>query len=348
VIDFRYHLVSIVAVFLALAIGIVVGATALKPAATEALDRASKLEKHQINSLHAQNTLLQGQVNSDRAFAQASASRLVGGLLSGQRVVLVTAPGADGSTVSGVTAMLEQAGAKVTGQVNLQPAFFDTSASTQNSLDALAQRLAPLDVTSSGQASQLGTDTQIAGQQQAGQVIANALVDTDGAGLPAATTNDVLSGFAQAGYLQLNPASGASKLTQATLAVEVIPASPPQAGDNDPENLALISLAQQLSQASRGALMAGKLAGSGSGSAIDELNNGSTGVQLSSVDDADTEIGQIVVAQVLANLLAGHKPAAYGVAPGAAPSPAPTATPTPTPTVSASPTPTPGKNKSHG
>ena len=29
-IDFRYHLVSIVAVFLALAIGIVVGATALK------------------------------------------------------------------------------------------------------------------------------------------------------------------------------------------------------------------------------------------------------------------------------------------------------------------------------
>ena len=40
-IDFRYHLVSIVAVFLALAIGIVVGSTALKPAVLSGLQKTA-------------------------------------------------------------------------------------------------------------------------------------------------------------------------------------------------------------------------------------------------------------------------------------------------------------------
>ena len=61
--------------------------------------------------------------------------------------------------------------------------------------------------------------------------------------------------------------------------------------------------------------------GSGSGSAIDELINGNTGIQVSSVDNADTETGQIIVAQALSYLLAGHKPAAYGVCTGAGPEP---------------------------
>ena len=38
-IDFRYHLVSIIAVFLALAVGLVVGATALAPKTEAALSR---------------------------------------------------------------------------------------------------------------------------------------------------------------------------------------------------------------------------------------------------------------------------------------------------------------------
>jgi hypothetical protein len=58
--------------------------------------------------------------------------------------------------------------------------------------------------------------------------------------------------------------------------------------------------------------------------------NGNTGVQLSTVDYANSEVGQIEVAQALGSLLAGRAPAAYGVAPGSAPSPAPTPSPTPT------------------
>jgi hypothetical protein len=142
VIDFRYHLVSIVAVFLALAIGIVVGATALQPKVADVLNRESTREKNQISSERAKIGGLENELNSGQAFAQAAAPLLLANLLSGQKVVLVTAPGADGSTISGITSDLDLAGAKVTGQAQLQPAFFDTSATTETSLDALAQKVA--------------------------------------------------------------------------------------------------------------------------------------------------------------------------------------------------------------
>jgi hypothetical protein len=331
VIDFRYHLVSIVAVFLALAVGLVVGATALKPKALQVLDNQSRGEQHRINAQQTQIQGLQGQVNNDQAAAKAAAPLVLGNLLAGQQVVLVTAPGSDGATISGVTTALQQAGAKVTGQAELQPAFFDTAASTESNLEALAQHVAPAGVTPGIQSGQPDVSTQIAGQQAAAQVLAPALV-TKAGDLPAQQTKLILDGFAAQRFLQMNVAGGSAVPSQATLAVMIIPAAPPASGASDPANLALISLAAQLAVSSRGVVLAGSLPGSGSGSAIDELIHGSTGVQLPSVDDADTEVGQIEVVQALHLALTGHKPAPYGVLSGAAPSPAPTPTPTPTPT----------------
>jgi hypothetical protein len=338
VIDFRYHLVSIVAVFLALAIGIVVGAIALQPHVADVLNRESTVEKHEISSERAKIGNLQNELNSGQQFAQASAPLLLADLLAGQKVVLVTAPGADGPTISGITSALELAGAKVTGQAQLQPAFFNTSASTENSLDALAQKVAPPTVSPGDQTTVPSLSAQIAGQQDAAEVIAPALVSSDGTDLPASQAEAILSGFAQQGYLQVSPSKGytASALSQATLAVVVIPASPPASGDSDPANQALLALAEQLNLQSRGVVLAGSLPGSGSGSAIDELVNGNTGIQVSSVDNANSETGQIMVAQALSYLLAGKKAAAYGVYASAVPSPAPTPSPSPTPTPSTS------------
>jgi hypothetical protein len=338
VIDFRYHLVSIVAVFLALAIGIVVGATALQPKVADVLNRESTREKNQISSERAKIGGLENELNSGQAFAQAAAPLLLANLLSGQKVVLVTAPGADGSTISGITSDLDLAGAKVTGQAQLQPAFFDTSATTETSLDALAQKVAPPTVTPGDQSAVPSLSAQISAQQEAAEVIAPALVSNDGTDLPASQAEAVLSGFAQQGYLQVSPSKGytASALSEATLAVVVIPASPPASGDTDPANQALLALAEQLELQSRGVVLAGSFPGSGPGSAIDELVNGSTGIKVSSVDNANSEAGQIMVAQALSYLLAGKKPAAYGVYASTVPSPAPTPSPTPTPTPSTS------------
>ena len=340
-IDFRYHLVSIVAVFLALAIGIVVGATALKPKTEEVLDNESRIAQHQISQNRTTIRNLELEIASNDALAQAAAPRLLAGLLEGQRVVLVTAPGSDGATISGITSDLNRAGAKVAGQVQLQNPFFDTSAARQSSLDILASKVAPSGITPGYLSSQSYVNAQIAGQQEAAQVLAPALVTKSATDLPASQTSEILTGFAQQGFLQLS--SGSVAPPQATLAVVVIPGSPPSA-DASPENLALLSLAQQLALNSRGVVLAGSLGGSltgsGPGSAIDELINGNTGIrsQVSSVDDADHASGQILVAQALSYLLNGQKAKAYGMSTTLVPDPAPT--PAPSATSSSTPTPT--------
>jgi hypothetical protein len=337
-IDFRYHLVSIVAVFLALAIGIVLGTTALNGPLTSRLRSLEGTLRAESDTLRAQKNQLQLQIGGDQAFAQAAAPLLLPRLLEGQRVALVSAPGASPAVISGITAAVKRADGTVTGQVSLQPQFFDTSATTEHSLTALAQ-LAPPGTLVTGPGSQQLADPQISGQIAAAAAIAAAIVTKDGPTLSSAQTHAILAGFAQGGFLQASP----PVLAPATLAVVIIPATPPTTNDAAPANLALISMTQKLSAASDGALMAGSIAGSGPGSAIDELASGNTGIEVSSVDNADSETGQIMVVQALNKLLTGHKPANYGAGPGTAPSPAPTPSPSLTPVPS-----TTGRASKHG
>lgn len=327
-IDFRYHLVSIVAVFLALAIGLVVGSTALQPAVVTALNKASSVEAQRNRSLYAHNAQLKSQIAAEEAFAQAAEANLLHGLLDGERVVLVLAPGADGPTVDGVTKALQRAGAAVTGQVVLSAQFFDTSAITEQQLTSAATSLAPSGVSLPGSAS----DPQVSGQQAAARVIAAGIANKDGVPtLSPQQTQQILNGFGDAGFLQINgPGGGTSLGGQATMAV-VVPGTVPPVKTSGPVNLALISLAGDLQEASKGAVLAGPLSGSGPRSAIDAVNSGAAGVTLTTVDNADMTTGQIIVVQALNALLKPNPtPAAYGVRPGVVPSPAPSATPSPT------------------
>ena len=177
-IDFRYHLVSIVAVFLALAIGIVVGSTALKPAVLSGLQTTANAEKKRIDALYAQNNLNRQQIVADQAYAQAGEHQMLNGLLDGQRVVLVTAPGFLGGMVTGVTSALTQAGASVSGQVQLQSPFFATG--TQSDLDTRNRQLTPAGVTL-----RAGTE-----QAQAAELIASAILTKNGPTDPPAGVAD--------------------------------------------------------------------------------------------------------------------------------------------------------------
>jgi hypothetical protein len=333
-IDFRYHLVSIVAVFLALAIGLVVGSTALQPAVVSALNKASSVEAQRNRSLYAHNSQLKSQLAAEEAFAQAAERNLVHGLLDGEHVVLVLAPGTDGPTVDGITKALQGSGAVVTGQVVLSAQFFDTSAVTEQQLTSAASSLAPSGVPLPSSTS----DPQVSGQQAAARVIAAAIANKDGVPtLGPQQTRQILTGFADAGFLQVNgPGSGSSLGGQATMAVVVVPGTVQPAKTSGPFNLALISLANDLQEAGKGAVLAGPLLGSGPRSAIDAVNSGAAGVTLSTVDNADMTTGQIIVVQALSELLKPNAtPAAYGVRPNAVPSPAPSVTPSPTPSRSA-------------
>lgn len=326
-IDFRYHLVSIVAVFLALALGIVLGTTALNGPIVRGLQSTETALKNTAASLRTTNDTQQHRITGDQLFATAAAPQLLDGLLTGQQVVVVTAPGADGGTVSGVTTAVQQAGGTVTGPVALSQQFFDTSATNESSLTTLAQQLAPPGIEVTAGSGQQADAPQLAGQSEASSVLAAALVAKDGGTVTPAQTQSILAGFAQQGYLQ----AGSAAVVPASFAVVISPGSPPPGGDGDPANVTLISLTQKLNTGGLGAVLAGSYpAGSGAGSAIDELTSGDTGIQVSSVDNAESEIGQILTVQALAELMQGHKPAPYGVS--AVPSPMPTPLPTVTPT----------------
>jgi Copper transport outer membrane protein, MctB len=310
VIDFRYHLVSIIAVFLALAVGLVVGATSLSGPVETALKKAEQRVTADNNSLRAQNDGLKHQVKAGQAFASAGSQRLLGGLLTGEKVVLVVAPNASGPMTTGVMTALHQAGATVTGEVMLQPAFLDASGRTESSLTQLATQFAPQAGVSLPGSPQYPA---VGGQQSAARVIAAAVVSKSGAGLTPSADRAILSGFAQAGFLNLSN----SPLAPASLAVVLTPAGPQSPTANE----ALVALALELKSASLGTVMAGSLGAINPNSAISLV--GSSG-PVSTVDNADTESGQIIVAQALRELLNGKAPAAYGVEPGTAPNPAPT------------------------
>jgi hypothetical protein len=325
-IDFRYHLVSIVAIFLALSLGLLLGSTELRPYVQKGLQGLSKSEHNQIESLLGQKAQLGDQISSANQFALANAPSILRNVLAGQQVVLVLAPGAAGSVTNGITQALETAGATVTGQIQMQTAFFDKSAATTQKLTQVTQQYAQsagLTLTGSGSA-----------QAQASELLAHLIMTQNRAGQPVPGERDPVSvqavqTLAGAGFLT----KSGQPWDRATLAVVIIPATPQSTDDTNPESQGVVTLAQQLNLAGLGTVVAGTVAGSGAGSAIDVMRAGGRSGHLTSVDDADYPIGQIVVAQSLADLQHGHS-GSYGVtasASAAGPSPPPSPTPTVSP-----------------
>ena len=141
-IDFRYHLVSIVSIFLALAVGIVLGAGPLKE------DIGNRLTE-QTSALRADKSQLRTELDAEKrgtaardAFSGAVAPVIIKGRLTGKVVALVVAPGADADLVKNTTASLVTAGAKVGSTITLTDAWADPAKRTFR--NTLAIQLAEL------------------------------------------------------------------------------------------------------------------------------------------------------------------------------------------------------------
>jgi len=142
VIDFRYHIVSIVSIFLALAVGIVLGAGPLKEEIGNTLSQ-------QTSALRAEKTQLRTQLDAEKAgtaardtFAAAVGPVIMKSQLSDRTVALVIAPGADADLVKSTSSALAAAGAKVGSTVTLTDAWADPAKRTFR--NTLANQLAQL------------------------------------------------------------------------------------------------------------------------------------------------------------------------------------------------------------
>ncbi len=116
-INLRYHIVSLVAVFLALMLGIVMGSTLLKGGVSSAQRVTSEAVRQQAESYRTQNHLLGDQVTRWQAFGAVALPVLVHDKLKGRVVVLVDTDQVDNPTRSAVQTALQDAGAAVSGRL---------------------------------------------------------------------------------------------------------------------------------------------------------------------------------------------------------------------------------------
>jgi len=343
VIDFRYHLVSIVAVFLALAIGIVLGSTELQGPTYNLLNQTTAKLQNELDQASSQRDAAQQQADLGENYAQAVEPVVLHNLLAGQRLLIITEPGAPASVVTAISnAATQDAGATVTGQIALQSKFFDNSDTTLDGLNQINLAMSAAD--------SIVLNTGTTYQQQAVQVIASEILtraSAQQASVPPVTTTPagsqqdtnaqtMLGAYANAGFLTVSGQPSAP----ATLAVIVTPQTAPSDGSADPLDQLLAPVAEELAAKSSATVVAGVSADSGPGSPIAVLRASTAASKVSTVDDADFVAGQSVVIQALATQLNGGNPGSYGIANGAsavAPSPAPTPSASASPTATASP-----------
>jgi hypothetical protein len=117
VISLRYHIVSLVAVFLALALGIVVGSTVLREGTVSVLRATSEQVRQSNEGYRAENLALKEEQRRQQDFAATVLPDLVRGRLRDRHVVLLDTDRADGGVRNRVTQVLEAAGAEVDARV---------------------------------------------------------------------------------------------------------------------------------------------------------------------------------------------------------------------------------------
>jgi hypothetical protein len=119
------HAVSIAAIFVALAVGVVLGSQTLASGVLSGL-RADRTDlQHQIDTLQGENNQLRAEAVAADGFDAATAGRVLHGALAQRTVVLVTTPDADPGDVEGAAKALGAAGASVVGRVALTAAVLD-------------------------------------------------------------------------------------------------------------------------------------------------------------------------------------------------------------------------------
>ncbi|NIZ93676.1 copper transporter [Kineococcus rubinsiae] len=305
-IDFRYHVVSLVSVFIALAVGIVLGAGPLNEGISVGItDQVNQLtsEKNQLRTERDQ-ALQASDAKDDWATAVGPA--LVARQLSGRAVAVIELPGADGSQADATVTQLQAAGATVPARVTLQDKWFDPQqAAFRNQL--AAQLLPELtDAPAAGAATETQLAAELARALVTNEAVTGAEADPTAAAIVAAMTD--------AGLLSVDGTLG----QRGTLAVLVGGAPDGDATDQEKKATAAgwLALAAQLDQRSAGAVLAGSAEAADGGPVAAVRGSSDVSDDVSTVDGLDSVIGQIDVVLALRQQLAGAA-GQYGTASGA-------------------------------
>jgi len=299
-IDFRYHLVSLIAVFLALALGILLGAGPLNQTIGDQLTGQVEELREDRDRLRAELDLTQLQLERRDEYLNAVAAETVSSRLEGRAVAIISLPGAVSEDVEDIRRRLTQAAATISAEVRITEAWTDPAAATFRSTFAgqLASYLEP----AAGDDDPTDVVLGIAlGQALTRGDAENELVDD------AETLLDLLTS-AQDPLVVIE--DGPSQAANATV---VVGPRPVTIDDNDePETdegreeryAAYIDLARGLADTGEGSVLAGSAR-----SEYDLLSqlrsHGTAADEVTTVDSVDTVPGRLSVPLALATAIAG-------------------------------------------
>ncbi|MCM0678793.1 copper transporter [Micromonospora phytophila] len=299
-INFRYHVVSLTAVFLALAIGLVVGTAALNGPVADSL-------KENVNALRKDNQQMRQAVESmerqlelEEDFAAQIAGVVLPGKLTGKRVLVLSLPTGRGHT-EGVVKMLQLAGADVTGRIDLQDKFINPD-NNNNLLELAVTAARPTSAPTSGlPGNGHGVETSSA-------LLASVLLDRS-AGVTPVTEADrraVLAAYSNANYL-----TSEEKITAPAEAVVVVSGQPYVDKDAAKKDESVVKVAEQFDRT--GSIVVGGNGSSGGNLVAVVRGDPVLAQTVSTVDNANTVQGQLVTSLALVQQLTEKKAGQYGV-----------------------------------
>ncbi|MBB2943132.1 hypothetical protein FB565_002845 [Actinoplanes lutulentus] len=298
-INFRYHVVSLTAVFLALAIGLVVGTAALNGpvsenlrANLEALKKDNDVRRDQVNQAR-------DELNRNQDFATELAPVVLAGKLATRKIAVVSLPGAE-DTADAVTKMLNVANATVTARVRVEEKFLDPNYS--NELLDLADQSSQVSIP----VTSLPRNSD--GVETASALIALTLLQ----GTTSPTQDDVtavLTGLSQAGYLGVedNATGGAE-------AIVLVAGEPATDKEATKKSAFAVTVAAQFGM-NRPLIVAGD--GAGEGTLVAGVRSDPSLVKkISTVDNVSTVQGQVATAMATTERLVQNKIGQYGLGTG--------------------------------
>jgi hypothetical protein len=311
VISLRYHIVSLVAVFLALALGIVVGSTVLQEGTVSVLRATSERVRQESDRNSRENVSLRQEISRLQSFGVSVLPELVQGRLRGRSVVLVDTDKADSGMRDSVRKVLEDAGAEVDGQIT----FADARLALGADADRTAMgRLLAVDA---------GAPDVLRGElvKRLGDRLAtpSAMPQQD-----SQRASDVLTGLQDADFLadlKLSKplAAGTDPFPRQGSSFVLLGPSAANSATAVAPNAFLVPLADQVSARATGAVAGAEAAAVPKDSSwvLALRDNREVSRRVSGIDAADTSYGQLALVQALQSSLLRQTAGQYGIKDGA-------------------------------
>ena len=308
-ISLRQHAFSLAAVFLALAVGVVLGSGFLSDTLLSSLRDEKRDLYTQISGLNDQKNALTEKLSAANNFDTQLVGRIVHDALGGKTVVVFRTPDAKDDDVAAVSKIVAQAGGTVTGTVSLTQEFVDA-----NSAEKL-RTVVNSSILPAG--AQLSTKFVDQGSQ-AGDLLGIAMLINPN---PAPAVEDVqrdtvLAALRDTGFITYQTYQPQDHIGAANAAIVITGGALPQDAGNQGVSVARFSAA--LAPHGSGTLLAGR-DGSATGGAAVAVTRADAGMAAttSTVDDIDTAPGRITAILGLHDLINGGHVGQYGTGHGA-------------------------------